>query len=70
MKHINAYWLRRIKDLRYMINETKALRNINNDLILKLVSITMELDGPNLFMDTMILTKESLMEQLKSLKFS
>jgi hypothetical protein len=68
MKQINACWLRRIKELREMINETEALRNRKSDLFLKLVSLTKELDGPNLLMDTMILTKESLMGQLKALK--
>jgi hypothetical protein len=57
MKQINACWLRRIKELREMINETEALRNRKSDLFLKLVSLTKELDGPNLLMDTMILTK-------------
>jgi hypothetical protein len=68
MKQINACWLRRIKELREMINETEALRNRKSDLFLKLVSLTKELDGPNLLMDTMISTKESLTGQLKALK--
>jgi hypothetical protein len=51
-----------------MKNETKALRNKKSDLFLRLVSLTKELDGPNLLMDTMILTKENLMGQLKTLK--
>jgi hypothetical protein len=46
MKQINACWLRRIKELREMINETEALRNKKSDLFLKLVSLTKELDGP------------------------
>jgi hypothetical protein len=57
MKKINAGWLRIIKELREMINETEALRNKNCDLFLKLVGLTKELDGPNLLMETMILTK-------------
>jgi hypothetical protein len=68
MKSINACWLRRIKELRDMISENGALRNRKSDLFFKHVSLTKELDGPNLFMDTMILTKESLMGQLKALK--
>jgi hypothetical protein len=32
------------------------------------VDLTKELDGPNLLMDTMILSKESLMGQLNALK--
>jgi hypothetical protein len=51
-----------------MINENEALRNRKSDLFLKLVSLTKELNGPNLLMDTMILTKKSLTGQLKALK--
>jgi hypothetical protein len=51
-----------------MINETDVLRKKNNDLFLKLVSITKELNGPNLLMDTMILSKEYLMGQINALK--
>jgi hypothetical protein len=68
MKQINACCLRRIKALREMINEIKALRNIKSDLFPKLVSLTKELNGPNLLMDITISTKESLMGQLKALK--
>ena len=57
MNEINACWLRIIKELREMINETDILRNKKNDLFVELVNITKELDGPNLLMDTMILTK-------------
>jgi hypothetical protein len=39
-------------------------------LFLKLVDLTKEIDGPNLLMDTMILSKETLMEQLNALKFA
>jgi hypothetical protein len=68
MKQINACWLRRIKELKEMINETDVLRNKKSDLFLKLVGLTKELNGPNLLMDTMILSKESLMGQLNALK--
>jgi hypothetical protein len=51
-----------------MINETDVLRNKKSDLFLKLMDLTKELDGPNLLMDAMILSKESLMGQLDSLK--
>jgi hypothetical protein len=51
-----------------MINEAEALRNRKSDLFFKLVSLTRELDGANLLMDTMISTKEYLTGQLKSLK--
>ena len=53
-----------------MINETEALRNIKSDLFIKLVSLTKELDGPKLLMDTMISTKKSLTWQLKALKIA
>jgi len=68
MKHVNACWLRRIKELKEMTNETDVLRNKKSDLFLKLVDLMKELNGPNLFMDTMILSKESLMGQLNALK--
>jgi hypothetical protein len=48
MKQINACWLKRIKELKEMINETKALRNKKSDLFLNLVGLTKELDGPDL----------------------
>jgi hypothetical protein len=39
-------------------------------LFLKHIILTKELDGPNLLMDTMILTKQSLMGQLYALQVS
>jgi uncharacterized coiled-coil DUF342 family protein len=57
MKWINACWLRRIKESKEMINEIDVLRNKRSDLFLKLVGLTKELNGPNLLMDTMILSK-------------
>jgi hypothetical protein len=51
-----------------MINESDVLRNKNNDLFLTFVGLTKELNGPNLLMDTMIPTKESLTGQLNALK--
>jgi len=51
-----------------MINETDVLRNKKSDLFPKLVSRSKELNGPNLLMDTMILTKEYLTRQLSALK--
>jgi hypothetical protein len=68
MKKVNACWLRRIKELKEMINETDVLRDKKSNLFLKLVDLTKELDGPNLLMDTMILSKETLMGQLNALK--
>jgi hypothetical protein len=70
MKRVNARRLRRIKDLKEMINEIDVLKNKKSVLFLKLVDLTKELDGPSLLMDTMILSKETLMGQLNSLKFS
>jgi len=57
MKQINAFWLRRIKELKEMINETDVLRNKKSDLFLKLIGFTKESNGPNLLMDTVILSK-------------
>jgi uncharacterized coiled-coil DUF342 family protein len=70
MKQINTCWLRRIKELKEMINEIDVLRNKKSDLFIKLVGLAKELNGPNLLMDTMILSKESLMGQLNALKIS
>jgi hypothetical protein len=49
-----------------MINEIDVLKNKKSDLFLKLVDLTKELCGPNLLMDTMILSKETLMGQLNA----
>ena len=57
MKQVNACWIRKIKELKEMINEIDVLRNKKSDLFLKLVDLTKELYGPNLLMDTMILSK-------------
>jgi len=38
------------------------------DLFLKLVDLTKELNGPNLLMDNILVSKEKLLEQLKALK--
>jgi hypothetical protein len=70
MKQINACWLRSINELREMINETDVLRNKKSDLFLKVVGLTKEVNGPNLLMDTMILSKESLMGQINALNVS
>jgi hypothetical protein len=51
-----------------MINEIEALANKKSDLFLNIVGLTKELHGPDLLTNTMILAKESLMGQLKSLK--
>jgi hypothetical protein len=68
MKQINACWLKRIKNLREMISELDVLKNKRGDLFFKLVDLTKELDGPNLLMDTMLSSKETLIEQLNVLK--
>jgi hypothetical protein len=47
---------KKIKELKEMINENDVLRNKKSDFLLKLVDLT-ELDGLNLLMDTMILSK-------------
>jgi hypothetical protein len=51
-----------------MISELDVLINKRSDLFLKLVDLTKELDGPNLLMDTMLLLKETLIDQLDALK--
>jgi hypothetical protein len=68
MKQINACWLKRIKSLREMINELDVVKSKRGDLFLKLVDLTKELDDPNLLMDTILLSKEKLLEQLEVLK--
>jgi len=61
MKQVNACWLRRIQELKEIINEIDVLRNKKSDLFLKLVDLIKELNVLNFLMDTMILSKESLM---------
>jgi hypothetical protein len=50
-----------------MISDLDVLKNKKGDLFLKLVDLTKELDGPNLLMDTMLLSKEALIDQLDAL---
>jgi len=40
------------------------------DVFLKPVGLTKELEGPHLIMDTILLLKEKLQENLEALKFS
>jgi hypothetical protein len=68
MKHINACWLKRIKCLRELLSELDVVKIKRGDIFLKLVDLTKELDGPNLLMDTILLSKEKLLEQLEALK--
>jgi len=53
-----------------MINELDALKNKRGDLFFKLVDLTNELDVPSLLMDTMLSSKEKLLDQLSVLKVS
>jgi hypothetical protein len=39
---------------------------IRGEVFLKLVDLTKELEGPHLIMDTMLLSKEQLQEQLNA----
>ena len=51
-----------------MLSEFDALKIKRGDLFLKLVDLTKELDGPNLLMDTILMSMEQLLEQLEALK--
>jgi hypothetical protein len=68
MKQINACWLKRIKCLRELLSECDTINIKRGDIFLKLVDLTKELDGPHLIMDTILLSREKLLEQLEALK--
>ena len=51
-----------------MINEVDVVKSKRGDIFFKLVDLTKELDGPNLSMDTILLSKDKLLEQLDVLK--
>jgi hypothetical protein len=51
-----------------MLSELDVVKIKRGDLFLKLVDLTKELDGPNLLMDTILMSKEKLLEQLEVLK--
>jgi hypothetical protein len=51
-----------------MINELDVIKNKRGDLFFKLVDLTKELNGPSLLMDTILSSKEQLLEQLNVLK--
>jgi hypothetical protein len=68
MKQINACWLKRIKCLRELLSECDVINIKRGDIFLKLVDLTKELDGPHLIMDTILLSREQLQEQLEALK--
>jgi hypothetical protein len=60
--------LKRIKFLRETLNELDVVKIKRADLFLKLMDLTKELDGPNLLMDTILVSKDQLLEQLEALK--
>jgi hypothetical protein len=68
MKKINACWLKRIKTLREILSELDVVKIKRGDLLLQLVDLTKELDGSNLLIDTILMSKEKLLEQLEVLK--
>jgi hypothetical protein len=70
LKQINSCWLRRIKCLREMLVECDTINSKISDLFLKLVDLTKELEGPHLIMDSILLSKDQLQEQLEALKTS
>lgn len=68
MKQINTCWLKIIKILREMLSELDDVKIKRGYLFLKLIDLTKDLDGPNLLMDTIFMSKEKLFEQLEVLK--
>jgi hypothetical protein len=68
MKQINACWLKIIKCLRELLSECDVVKIKRGDIFLKLVDLTKELDGPHLLMDTILFSKEKLLEQLEGIK--
>ena len=53
-----------------MISELYALKNKRGELFFNIVDLTKELDGLGLLMDTMLSSKEKLLDQLSVLKVS
>jgi hypothetical protein len=51
-----------------MLNELDVVKSKRDDLFLKMFDLTKELDDPNLLMDTILLSKNNLLEQLEVLK--
>ena len=68
MQPINACWLKRIKLLRDLLTECDTINIKMGDILLKLVDLTKELDGPHLVMDAILLSREKQLEQLEALK--
>jgi hypothetical protein len=68
MKQINSCWLKIIKCLREMLSECDVINTKRGVVFLKLVDLTKELDITHLIMDTMLLSKEQLQEQLEAIK--
>jgi hypothetical protein len=70
LRQINACWLKRIKCLREILVECDTINTKRSDVFLKLVDLTKELKGPHLIMDSILLSKDQLQEQLDALKIS
>jgi hypothetical protein len=68
MKQINACWLKRIKCLKELFFECDTINIKRGDIFLKLIDLTNELDGSHLIIDTILLSREQLLEQLEALK--
>jgi hypothetical protein len=51
-----------------MINKLDVVKMKRGDLFFRLVDLTKELNDPNLLMDTILLSKEKLLEQFGVLK--
>ena len=70
MKQINVWWLKIIKCLRDLLSECDAFKIKRDDIFLKLVDLTKNLDGLNLLMDAILFSKDKLLKQLEALKVS
>jgi hypothetical protein len=60
--------MKRIKCLRELLSELDVVKIKRGDIFLKLVDLTKELDGPNLLMDTILMSKEKLLEQTRRIE--
>jgi len=68
MNKINACWLKGIKSLKEMSFELDVVKIKRGDLFLKLFDLTNKLDNPNLLMDSIVMSKEKVLDQLEGLK--
>jgi hypothetical protein len=68
MKQINACCLKRIKCLRELLSQCDAFIIKRGDIFLKLVDLTKELDVLHFLMNTILLLKYQLLEQLEAIK--